>query len=401
MRRDQVFGQSTPFGVLYLAWHLAQTVAETFNGLHQSALSLCVQEWDRSFNQLSLLTRRHRRASSTYMGGADMRHDLEQQGFEDCELETRGISVHYLRGPDCGPALVLIPGQAMTWDSYARVLPRLASRFRVFAVDVRGHGGSTWTPGEYDFPTMGEDFAALLSEVVKSPAIVSGNSSGGLIALWLAANRPDLVAGIVMEDAPVFSAEWPRLRDDCYVYQVFQQVSRSLAGPGHRDLAAFFAGLQVPVEHGQRLWSLPKWLMAPIGWAASVHEALKPGEPVDIPFFPPAMRLIVRSLTSYDPQFSVAFIDGSACRGFDHAQALQHVRCPILFMHADWFRVGGDGMLVGSVDDHDVARMLAIVPGLRYRRIHSGHMIHFYSPDQYVEEVLSFAREMARTASDN
>lgn len=323
----------------------------------------------------------------------DVGRKLSRRGFVSDTFETRGVTVHYVRGPARGPALVLIPGQSMTWRSYERVLPRLAEHFEVFAVDVRGHGGSSWTPGAYDFDTMGGDFAALLSDVVKRPAIVSGNSSGGLIALWLAANAPELVSGIVMEDAPVFSAEWPRLRDDCYVYEVFEQVARTLARPGRRDLAAFFAGLKVPVEHGQRLWSLPGWVMAPIGWIADAHEALKPGEPVDIPFFPPAIRLVVRSLTAYDPQFSVAFLDGSACRGLDHAEALRRVRCPAMFMHADWFRVGGDGMLVGSVDDADVARMRALLPSLRYRRLRSGHMIHFYRPDLYASELLGFVDE--------
>jgi pimeloyl-ACP methyl ester carboxylesterase len=102
------------------------------------------------------------------------------------------------------------------------------------------------------------------------------------------------------------------------------------------------------------------------------------------------MRLVVRSLTAYDPQFSVAFLDGSACRGLDHAEALSRVRCPAMLMHADWFRVGGDGILVGSVDDADVARMRAILPSLTYRRIRSGHMIHFYRPDVYVRELLDF-----------
>jgi pimeloyl-ACP methyl ester carboxylesterase len=42
---------------------------------------------------------------------------------------------------------------------------------------------------------------------VRRPAIVSGNSSSGLIALWLAANAREHVAGIVVEDAALFSAE--------------------------------------------------------------------------------------------------------------------------------------------------------------------------------------------------
>lgn len=315
---------------------------------------------------------------------------LSRLGFEDRTIETRGITIHYVEGPRNGPTLLLIPGQAMIWDSYMRALPLLEPHFHVVAMDVRGHGGSTWTPGAYDFPTMGADAAELLKKVAEAPAIVSGNSSGGLIALWLAANRPELVAGIVMEDAPVFSAEWPRLRDDCYVYQVFEQVSRSLAGPGKRDLAGFFAGLKVPVEHGQRLWALPRWVMAPLGWLAGVHEMLKPGQSVDIAVLPPTMRLLVRSLTAYDPQFSVAFLDGTACRDFDHAEALRRMRCPAMFLHADWFRVGGNGILVGSVDDEDVAHMRELVPGLRYARLHSGHMIHFYNPRMYVSEIRAF-----------
>jgi pimeloyl-ACP methyl ester carboxylesterase len=327
-----------------------------------------------------------------------MLRKLYRLGFRDRELNARGITIHYVEGPRNGPTLLLIPGQSMVWDSYSRAMPRLAPQFHVVAADVRGHGGSSWTPGEYDFPTMGADAAALLEEVADAPAIVSGNSSGGLIALWLAANRPELVAGIVMEDAPVFSAEWPRLRDDCYVYEVFEQVSRSLAGPGKRDLAGFFAGLKVPVEHGQRLWSLPGWLMEPIGWFADIHEMLRPGEPVDIAFFPPTIRLVVRSLTAYDPQFSVAFLDGSACRDFDHADALRRVRCPAMFLHADWFRVGGDGMLVGSADDDDVARMRELLPSLRYVRLHSGHMIHFYDSGRYAAEVLGFTARVRGNA---
>lgn len=324
----------------------------------------------------------------------NMQRSLVRAGFTDRQLQAREITIHYVEGPKNGPLLVLIPGQSMTWDSYTRALPLLAPRFHVVAVDVRGHGGSSWTPGAYDFPTMGADAAALIEHLADGPAFVSGNSSGGLIALWLAANRPELVAGIVMEDAPIFSAEWPRLKDDCYVYQVFEQVAVSLADPRRRDMAGFFAGLKVPVERGQRLWSLPKWIMEPIGWLSSAHEAIWPGQPVDLPILPPSVRLIVRSLTAYDPQFSIAFLDGSACRDFDHAENLSRVRCPVMFMHADWFRVGGDGMLVGSADEDDIARMRDLVPSLRYVRLHSGHMIHFYNPGDFSARVAEFVDDV-------
>jgi pimeloyl-ACP methyl ester carboxylesterase len=50
--------------------------------------------------------------------------------------------VHYVSGGQ-GPALILIHGFPENWSAYARIMPRLASRFRVVAVDLRGIGGST------------------------------------------------------------------------------------------------------------------------------------------------------------------------------------------------------------------------------------------------------------------
>jgi len=49
--------------------------------------------------------------------------------------------------------------------------------------------------------------------VIGEPAYVTGNSSGGLLTTWLAANEPDLVMAIVLEDPPLFSAEYPEIRN--------------------------------------------------------------------------------------------------------------------------------------------------------------------------------------------
>lgn len=53
--------------------------------------------------------------------------------------------------PDSQP-LALIPGQGQSWWDYEKVLPDLAERFRVFAIDLRGQGappgrraGTPWT----------------------------------------------------------------------------------------------------------------------------------------------------------------------------------------------------------------------------------------------------------------
>src|SRR3546814_18097235 len=44
-------------------------------------------------------------------------------------------------------------------------------------------------------------------------AFVSGNSAGGLLAAWLAANRPDAVRSVVLEDPPLFGSEYPEIKN--------------------------------------------------------------------------------------------------------------------------------------------------------------------------------------------
>ncbi len=306
------------------------------------------------------------------------------------DLDIGEVTIRYAEGPPGGPPLLLIPGQGMSHDTYSRVLPLLTGRFHVMAMDVRGHGGSTWTPGRYDFDAMGSDAAALLEERAGGPALVSGSSSGGLIALWLAANRPELVSALVMEDAPLFSAEWPRLREDCYVYRVFGRAVECLTGPV-RDLPGFLASVGMPSRRSGRVHSVPRWLMAPLGWP---RAARRPGQPVDLPLLPPAMRIMVRSLTSYDPEFSRAFLDGSACRGLDHSEALSLVRCQAMYLHADWFRTRGEGLLAGAADDRDVERMRRLLPAVRYRRMRSKHLIHLHRPADYAAELTGFADDV-------
>ena len=55
--------------------------------------------------------------------------------------------VNYAEGPDNGPALVLVHGQGMQWEDYARVLPDLAKRYHVFAVDCGSARRSTTARG--------------------------------------------------------------------------------------------------------------------------------------------------------------------------------------------------------------------------------------------------------------
>lgn len=321
---------------------------------------------------------------------------VRRAGFAERQFDTGRmwgggtVRINYVAGPPNGPPLVLVPAQTGIWQSYQRVLPALSARFHVYAVDVRGHGRSTWTPGDYCWRSLGEDMRAFLRDVVGRPAIVAGNSSGGIVALWCAANAPDLVAAAVLEDAPVFSTEMPRFRDrDRYVYQGLQHTAAVLGDLRHRDLAGYLRDVTKPEPNGSER-RVPEWFLGHLSRRIAKFQRKHPGEPVDLRFMPLAARVMFMALSMFDPDFARAFVDGRMYEGLDHAEALSRVRCPLLVLHADWFRDPRHG-LVGAMDDEDAARIMQLVPHARYLRIHANHVIHFFRPARYVRALGEFA----------
>jgi pimeloyl-ACP methyl ester carboxylesterase len=323
-----------------------------------------------------------------------MLKEIESAGFEEHQFHTGEIEMNYVVGPNNGPALVLVPAQMSTWESYQPVLTRLSQKFQVYSVDIRGHGMSDWTTGDYSWESIGRDMTAFLKQVVKRPAIISGNSSGGLIALWSAANLPELVSAIVLEDAPVFSAEMPRFRDeDRFVYQGLQHVVEVLGDSKNRDLANYFRGQVLPVKEGRRERRVPDWFVNMMSRLIRRYEVAHPGQPVDIGYFPSTLRRLIKSLSTFDPDFSRAFVDGRFYKGLDHAEALKCVKSPILVLHANWFRHPKYG-LVGAMDDRDAARIQALVPHAQYKKVPANHVIHLFEPEEFVQEVEAFAAQL-------
>jgi pimeloyl-ACP methyl ester carboxylesterase len=84
----------------------------------------------------------------------------------------------------------------------------LAEQFQLFAVDLRGQGRSTRTPGRYTLDNMGNDLVRFIDLVIQRPTIVSGLSSGGVLSAWLSTYaKPGQVRAAVYEDPPLFASE--------------------------------------------------------------------------------------------------------------------------------------------------------------------------------------------------
>ncbi len=111
------------------------------------------------------------------------------------DFHNNGASVHYeLIGS--GPPLLLIAGIASDNASWGPLIPLLADRFRLIAIDNRG-AGRTKVDGPIELTDMVDDCAALLDHLQLDRVDVVGHSMGGMIGLRLAARHPARVARLV------------------------------------------------------------------------------------------------------------------------------------------------------------------------------------------------------------
>ena len=115
--------------------------------------------------------------------------------------------VNYVGPLGEGPDLVLVHGLGGSVDNWSAVGPALADRYRVFALDLRGFGR---TPLEDRGSTQVKDNRVLLDrfldEVVGGPAILVGNSMGGMISILESAAEPEKVRALALVD-PVLPYE--------------------------------------------------------------------------------------------------------------------------------------------------------------------------------------------------
>jgi len=110
--------------------------------------------------------------------------------------------VHYVDhgGAPEGPLLVCVHGLGGSLLNWAALAPLLTPTCRVLALDLAGFGHTRSGARSTSVQANQRLLHRFLTEVAGTPAILVGNSMGGLISILQAAERPDTVAGLVLVD---------------------------------------------------------------------------------------------------------------------------------------------------------------------------------------------------------
>jgi pimeloyl-ACP methyl ester carboxylesterase len=148
------------------------------------------------------------------------------------------------------PPVVLIHGWTASTHWFDRITPILAPHYRVIRVDLLGHGGSAKPKNGYSMEEQADRVAAALVKVGVRRALVAGHSTGGEVAIALAARHPELTRALaVIDTEPDEKFVDPDLLARFSLMPVIGQAMKRLATDGTiRDGLgqAFEKGFDVP-----------------------------------------------------------------------------------------------------------------------------------------------------------
>jgi 3-oxoadipate enol-lactonase len=263
-------------------------------------------------------------------------------------LQLDGSSLHFEES-GAGAPVLLLHGLGSSGQDWELVAPRLAAHRRVIVPDIRGHGRSDKPEGPYGVPLFARDIAAFCDRLGLGRVDVIGLSMGGMIGFQLAVDRPELVRSlVVINSGPDMVARTLRLK----LSFALRMAILKLLGP--RTLARVIAPKLFPKPEQAEL-------------RRRVVEALGANEP-------DAYRRATRGLA-----------------GWTVLDRLKDIACPVLVLASDR-------------DYTPLSVKKAYVDMLGNARLQelkdSGHAAPLDQPEQIIEAVKGFYRELEGTAHD-
>ncbi|HYK99363.1 MAG TPA: alpha/beta hydrolase [Candidatus Acidoferrales bacterium] len=253
-------------------------------------------------------------------------------------------------------AILLIHSSSTRSEDWENIYPRLATRYRTIAYDQRGHGKSG-RASRYSLTDFVDDGVRMVRQVVKGPVVIIGHSLGAATAIGIAALEPDEVVALILEEPPIaFMKDWDPKRPQA-IHDALQQVE---------DPKAFLRAveklpLSSPGPRGERTF----------GEARGFYAAER----------------MITYIRDIDPAFPASRAAGPDEEG---AAALNEwlpkLTCPVLLM-------AGEVRLGSFIDDAAEWKVKRAVKSLTVKRFPgTGHLIHGYRPEQFLENIEPFLR---------
>lgn len=173
---------------------------------------------------------------------------------------VNGTRLHYVTAGNQGAPVLLVHGFPETWWAFHKLIPLLAARHRVYAVDLRGFGDSDVADENYSGAVAAEDLHALIEHLsIGSMHVVGQDISGGVV-YRLAATHPEDVATLTAIESSLAGFGAEGLADVTHggVWYIGALASPGVAGLLFEKEARAFVG-----EYLYPLYGVPPTAVSP------------------------------------------------------------------------------------------------------------------------------------------
>jgi 3-oxoadipate enol-lactonase len=112
-------------------------------------------------------------------------------------IKLKDLQLYY-QDQGTGYTVVLVHGLASDHTVWEGISPLLAQNYHVLALDLRGHGISSKTPGPYNMELFAQDIYNLLKALDIDQAHFMGHSMGGAVLMQLASQKPNIARSLTL-----------------------------------------------------------------------------------------------------------------------------------------------------------------------------------------------------------
>ena len=246
-------------------------------------------------------------------------------GFLSAHAKTNGTRLHYVRG-GAGPAIVLLHGFPEDWVAYKALMPRLAERFTVVAIDLPGIGRSAPARGGYETANLAAHIHALANALTLERPYVVGHDLGGLTTYAYVRRYPDSLRGAMIVDVPVPGvAGWDEAVAGNWLIPFIQQpgLAEQMV-PGRQ---AAFLGWCYNIGRGftpeQRAYYIEGYNEPQLHAAFEIYRGFpKDGEWNAAQTAPNAVPVVIAiGANSFFAPFVTTFVEGYRAKGLTHVES--------------------------------------------------------------------------------
>ena len=269
--------------------------------------------------------------------------------LKERSFNTGTTEINFAEGPHSGPPLVLLHGLPGRWQEFLPIMPTLSLQWHTYALDFRGQGKSGRVPGQYLSKYYAADVEKFLQQQLDEPAILFGESAGGMVALGVAAQRPELVRAIVVGESPIdmdVLVGWMTSEG----FQHYFSALRELSGLDHSIVELTRQIADIPIQ-------IP-------GQDTRIRYGDSPGvDAIQI-------QQLAITLSHMDPGVLEYHAEGRArefLEGFDLDKVLERITSPVLLLQ-------GNPSLGGMMTNEAVKHVQSILPNVMHVLIETaGH----------------------------